>query len=75
MGSDNKQMEKRRTSNSSLSARRSTANCSSPNVLIHAVAPHDAVRTLNAMVRNASPMHTNSLAKLLSVVAFDKNSS
>jgi len=44
-------------SNRSLSARRSTASCSSPNVFTHAVAPQDAVRTLKAIVRMASPRH------------------
>ena len=37
--------EKRRASNNSLSASRSTASCSSPKLFTHAVAPHDAVRT------------------------------
>lgn len=63
------------TSKRSLLASISTANCSSPNVLMQAVAPHEAVRTLKAIVRMASPMHTSSLARLLSGVAFARNSS
>lgn len=63
------------TSKRSLSARRSTASCSSPKVLTHAVPPQDAVLTLKEMVRSASPMHTSSLIRPLSGVALDKNSS
>lgn len=37
--------------------------------------PHDAVLTLKEMVLSASPMHTSSLMRFLSGVAFVRNSS
>lgn len=53
----------------------STASCSSPKELTHAVPPQDAVFTLKEMVLSASPMHINSLISPLSRVAFVRNSS
>lgn len=53
----------------------STASCSSPNELMHAVPPQEAVLTLKAMVLNASPMHIINLISPLSGVDFVRNSS
>lgn len=53
----------------------STASCSSPKELTHAVPPQEAVLTLKAMVLIASPMHIINLINPLSSVAFDRNSS
>merc|ERR1719487_1486205 len=53
-----------RVSNRILSASRSTASCSSPNELTQAVFPHDAVLTLKAMVRMASPNAGHEVAQL-----------
>jgi hypothetical protein len=47
----------------------STASCSSPKELTHAVPPQDAVRTLNAIVLIASSMQMSSLTRFLSRVA------
>lgn len=54
------------TSNRSLLASKSTASCSSPKEFTHAVPPQEAVRTLNAIVLRASPMHIISLIRALS---------
>mmetsp|Transcript_30822 Transcript_30822/g.66153 ORF Transcript_30822/g.66153 Transcript_30822/m.66153 type:complete len:216 (+) Transcript_30822:701-1348(+) len=62
-------------SNKILSASRSTASCSSPKELMQAVALHDAVRTLYAMVRTASPMLSMSCLSFKSSVLFSRNSS
>lgn len=63
------------TSKRSLFATKSTASCSSPNELTHAVPLQEAVLTLKEMVLSASPMHIISLMRFLSGVAFVKNSS
>uniref|UniRef100_A0A0A9CTW4 Uncharacterized protein n=1 Tax=Arundo donax TaxID=35708 RepID=A0A0A9CTW4_ARUDO len=64
-----------KASKRSLLASMSTASCSSPKELTHAVPPQDAVRTLNAIVLIASPMQVSSLMRFLSGVAFVRNSS
>jgi hypothetical protein len=53
----------------------STASCSSPKELTHAVPPQDAVLTLKAIVLIASPMQMSSLMRFLSGVALVRNSS
>lgn len=67
--------KQRRTSKSSLLASISTASCSSPKELTQAVPPQEAVLTLKAIVRSASPMHVISLISPLSEVDFERNSS
>lgn len=63
------------TSNRSWSASISTASCSSPKELTHAVPPQEAVLTLKEMVLNASPMHIINLINPLSGVALVRNTS
>lgn len=63
------------TSNKSLSASMSTASCSSPKELIHAVPPQEAVLTLKEIVLNASPILISNLISPLSGVAFARNTS
>lgn len=63
------------TSNRSLSATISTASCSSPKLLTHAVPPQEAVLTLNPIVLIASPIDNNNEISDLSGVAFVRNSS
>lgn len=69
------QDNRRPTSNRSLSASISTASCSSPKELTHAVPPQEAVLTLKEMVLKASPMHVSNLINPLSGVALVRNSS
>lgn len=52
----------------------STASCSSPKLLTHAVPAHEAVRTLKAMVRWASPRDIMIWRSLGSGVASTRNS-
>ena len=55
--------EKRRASNSSLSASMSTASCSSPKEFTHEVAVHDAVRTCAAGPATACQSASHSLTR------------
>merc|ERR1719443_1461836 len=64
-----------RVSKRILSASMSTASCSSPKELTQAVLLHEAVRTLKAIWRPASPMELMSLRRALSPVALTRNSS